>query len=110
MKLTRSPGLSYLWMGIAIAVVAALFTRWQWFISHGRQRLWWELLLVFLVADYLFLITPIQDHKSIRRLSAAGKLWAAVAWVCCVAYLVVIARGIRPVMANRATIIELGLL
>jgi hypothetical protein len=110
MKLTRSPGLSYLWMGVAIAVVAVLFTRWQWFISYGRQRLWWELLIAFLVADYLFLIIPIQDHKSIRRLSAAGKMWAAAAWMCCVGYLAVIARGVKPVMANSAAIIRLGLL
>jgi hypothetical protein len=110
MKLTRSPGLSYFWMVIAIVVVAILFTRWQWFISHGRQSLWWALLMTFLVADYLFLITPIQDHKSIRHLSGAGKLWAAVAWICCVAYLVVIARGIKPAMANSATIVQLGLI
>jgi len=110
MKLTRSPGLSYLWMGIAIAVVAVLFTRWQWFINRGEQRLWWELLVAFLLADYLFLITPIQDHKSIRRLSTAGKVWAAVAWMCCIAYLVVIARGIKPVRTNSVRIVELGVL
>ena len=110
MKLTRSPGLSYLWMGIAICIVAVLFTRWQWFINRGQQRLWWELVLVFLAADYLFLITPIQDHKSIRRLSIAGKLWAAIAWMCCIAYLVVITRGIKPVLANSSLIIQLSLL
>ncbi len=110
MKLTRSPGLSYLWMGIAICIVAVLFTRWQWFINHGRQRLWWELVLAFLAADYLFLITPIQDHKSIRRLSPAGKLWAAIAWMCCIAYLVVITRNLKPVLANSSLIIQWTLL
>ena len=110
MKLTRSPGLSYLWMGVAIAVVAVLFTRWQWFINRGEQRLWWILLVAFLVADYLFLITPIQDYKSIRRLTTPGKLWALVAWLCCIAYLVVIARSIKPVAANRGAIIRLGVL
>ncbi len=49
MKLTRSPRVSYLWMVIAIAVVAILFTRWQWFINRGEQRLWWVLLVAFLV-------------------------------------------------------------
>ncbi len=110
MKLTRSPGLSYLWMGIAICIVAVLFTRWQWFINHGQQRLWWELVLAFLAADYLFLITPIQDHKSIRSLSTAGKLWAAIAWMCCIAYLVVITRNLKPVLANSSVIIQLSLL
>lgn len=110
MKLTRSPGLSYLWMGVAISIVAVLFARWQWFIGRGHARLWWELLIAFLLADYLFLITPIQDSKSIRRLSAAGKLWAAIAWMCCIAYLVVIARSVRPVTANRDIIIQLGVL
>ncbi len=110
MKLTRSPGLSYLWMGIAICIVAVLFTRWQWFINHGQQRLWWELVLAFLAADYLFLITPIQDHESIRRLSTAGKLWAAIAWMCCIAYLVVITRNLKPVLANSSLIIQLSLL
>ncbi|SRR6266568_219399 len=110
MKLTRSPGLSYLWMGIAVCIVAVLFTRWQWFMNHGQQHLWWELLLAFLAADYLFLITPIQDHKSIRRLSPAGKLWAAIAWMCCIAYLVVITRNLKPVLANSSLIIQLSLL
>lgn len=110
MKLTRSPGVSYLWMALAIVVVAVLFGGWGWFMSHGHKRLWWELLISFLVADYLFLLTPIQDSKSIRRLSNAGKLWAAVAWVCCVAYLVVIAREIRPTVSNRNMIIKLGVL
>jgi len=97
-------------MGIAIAVVAILFARWQWFIGHGHTRLWWGLLIAFLIADYLFLITPIQDSKSIRRLSTAGKVWAAIAWICCVAYLVVIARIIKPVTANRNIIVQLGVL
>ena len=110
MKLTRSPGVSYLWMALAIAVVAVLFSRWRWFTGHGHQLLWWVLLGMFLVADYLFLLIPIQDSKSIRQLSTAGKLWAALAWVCCVAYLVVIAREIRPTASNRNLIIELGLL
>ena len=110
MKLTRSPAVSYLWMAIAITVVAALFSGWRWFVSHGHQLLWWVLLVVFLVADYLFLLIPIQDSKSIRRLSPAGRIWAAAAWVCCVAYLVIIAREIKPVSSNRNLIIELGLL
>jgi len=110
MKLTRSPGVSYLWMALAITVVAVLFSRWRWFVSHGHQLIWWVLLGVFLVADYLFLLIPIQDSKSIRRLSLAGRLWAAVAWVCCVAYLVIIAREIKPIASNRNLIIELGVL
>ena len=110
MKLTRSPGVSYLWMALAITIVAVLFSRWRWFVSHGHQLLWWVLLVVFLVADYLFLLIPIQDSKSIRRLSLAGRLWAAVAWVCCVAYLVIIAREIKPIASNRNLIIELAVL
>lgn len=110
MKLTRSPGISYLWMALAITVVAVLFWRWRWFVNHGHQSLWWALLLVFLMADYVFLLVPIQDSRSIRRLSMAGKLWAALAWLCCVAYLVVVAREITPSPSNRNLIIELGLL
>jgi hypothetical protein len=108
MKLTRSPGVSYLWMALAVLTVAALFARWEWFNNHGHQRLWWELLAAFLVADYLFLIIPIQDHKSVRYLSTAGKLWAAVAWICCVAYVVVISRRITPITSNQITIVQLG--
>ena len=108
MKLTRSPGVTYLWMALAITIVAALFSRWEWFNSHGHQRLWWELLIAFLLADYLFLITPIRDSKSIRRLSTIGKVWAALAWICCVVYLVVIAREIKPVRSNQGMIIKLG--
>lgn len=109
-KLTRSPGITYAWMALAIAVVAVLFARWRWFVSHGHQWLWWMLLITFLVADYLFLLIPIQDSKSIRHLSTTGKLWAAGAWICCVAYLVVIAREIRPTPSNRNLIIKLGVL
>jgi hypothetical protein len=110
MKLTRSPGVTYLWMVVTIVIVASLFARWEWFRSHGHLRLWWGLLIAFLVVDYLFLITPIQDSKSIRRLSIAGKSWAAVAWMCCVAYLAVVAREIKPVISNRDAIIRLGLM
>src|SRR5260370_34680775 len=97
-------------MGIGICIVAVLFTRWQWFINHGQQRLWWEPVLACLAAGCLFRITPIQDHKSIRSLSTAGKLWAAVAWMCCIAYLVVITRNLKPVLANSSVIIQLSLL
>ena len=108
MKLTRSPGVTYFWMALAITIVAALFARWEWFNRHGHQRLWWELLIAFLVADYLFLITPIRDNKSIRRLSAIGKVWAALAWICCVVYLAVIAREVKPVLSNQGMIIKLA--
>lgn len=94
-------------MAIAIATVAVLFLRWEWFNNNGYQHLWWGLLVLFLAADYLFLIVPIQDHKSVRYLSTAGKLWAALAWICCVAFLVVIARQLRPAISNRIMIVEL---
>jgi len=89
-KLTRSPGLTYTWMVISIAFVVMMFSRWDSLLAHGRQVVWWSALSVFLLLDFFFLLTPIQDSKSLRRLSRSGKLWAAAAWALVLVFLILV--------------------
>jgi hypothetical protein len=85
-KLSRSPGLTYAWMACAVLFVIYLFAVWERFVARQRQGVWWLMLAVFLLFDYLFLIIPIRDSKSLRHLSRAGKLWAALAWLLVAAF------------------------
>ena len=61
----------------AMLVVVLLFNRWQDGMSRQRLLLWWALLIVFLLLDFLFLLVPIRQVNSFRRLTRRGKLWAA---------------------------------
>src|SRR5438067_11112987 len=80
-KITRGATISYVWMAISIGFVVVMFARWEAFIARGRQVLWWALLAAFLLVDFLFLLVPIRERQSLRRLSAAGRGWAAAAWL-----------------------------
>ena len=64
-KLTRTPGMTYGWMVVAIGIVAFLFRQWKLGMAQQRQTLWWTTLVVFLVFDYLFLLLPIRDGASV---------------------------------------------
>lgn len=111
-KLTRSPALTYTWMAVSIVAVIILFRRWD-LVATGRQmRDWWLLLGGFLLVDYLFLITPIRDSKSIRRLTRAGKLWALLAWLCVADFVYVAMRGakLRGTLLQYVNVIALGFL
>ena len=116
-KLTRSPTISYVWMGISIGFVVVMFARWEAFIAHGRQMLWWALLAAFLLADFLFLLVPIRQGASLRRLSAAGRGWAAAAWLLVIFFLWVVvptnAIGLRrqhPILVTSVGLIVLAAL
>src|SRR5262249_3512584 len=98
MPLSRTPGQSYAWMLAAIFVVVLLFNRWQPGMSRERQLLWWASLVVFLLLDFLFLLVPIKQGNSIRRLTSRGKLWAALVWWTVLAFVgVVIPAGMQRV-------------
>ena len=95
-KLTRSPALTYAWMAVSIVVVIILFQRWNAIATSTQMRKWWLTLSAFLLADYLFLITPIRDSRSIRRLTRAGKLWALLAWLAVADFVYVAMQGAHP--------------
>src|SRR5438874_2385602 len=90
MALTRTPGQSYAWMLAAMFVVVLLFNRWQDGMSRQRLLLWWASLVVFLIFDFLFLMVPIRQGSSIRRLTQRGKLWAALVWWTVLAFVAVV--------------------
>ncbi len=79
-RLTRTTGQSYAWMLAAMVVVMLLFNRWQDGMSRQRLLLWWASLIIFLLLDFLFLLVPIRQGSSIRRITLRGKLWAALVW------------------------------
>ena len=89
-KFTRTPGQSYAWMLAAMLVVVLLFNRWQDGMSRRRLLLWWAFLIVFLLLDFLFLLVPIRQANSIRRLTRRGKLWATLVWWTVLAFVVVV--------------------
>lgn len=92
-KLTRTPGQSYAWMLAAMFVVVLLFNRWQDGMSRQRLLLWWASLIVFLVLDFLFLLVPIRQGNSMRRLTRTGRLWAALVWWTVAAFIAVVVPG-----------------
>ena len=92
-QLTRTSGQSYAWMLAAMCVVVLLFNRWQDGMSQQRLLLWWTTLVVFLLVDFLFLLLPIRQGSSIRRLTASGKLWAALVWWTVLAFVAVVVPG-----------------
>jgi len=106
-KLTRSPSLTYIWMAVSILVVIVLFRRWDMLASARQRAEWWAILGAFLLADYLFLIVPIRDSKSIRRLRLAGKLWALVAWLSVAAFVYTAAQGAH-LSASLLVNVEMG--
>ena len=112
LKLTRSPSLTYIWMAISILVVVVLFRRWDILASSRQRAEWWMILGAFLLADYLFLIVPIRDRKSIRRLRLAGKLWALVAWLSVAAFVYTATQGARlsASLLTNVQVTALGLL
>src|SRR5438270_2162962 len=89
-KLTRTTGQSYAWMLAAMFVVVLLFNRWQDGMSRQRLLLWWASLIVFLLLDFLFLLVPIRQGNSLRRLTATGKAWAALVWWTVLAFVAVV--------------------
>ncbi len=93
MPLNRTPGQSYAWMLGAMCVVVLLFNRWQDGMSRERRLLWWAALVVFLLLDFLFLLVPIRQGSSIRRLTPSGKLWAALVWWTVLAFVAVVVPG-----------------
>ena len=111
-KLTRSPLLTYFWMVVSILVVIILFRRWDTLASSRQRAEWWMVLGAFLLADYLFLIVPIRDSKSIRRLSLAGKLWALLAWLSVAAFVYTATQGARlsASLLTNVQVTALGLL
>jgi hypothetical protein len=111
-KLTRSPALTYAWMAISLVIVIVLFRRWDAIATSSQLREWWIILGGFLLADYLFLITPIRDSRAIRRLARAGKLWALVAWLSVAGFVYVAMRGARPhgTLRQYVEIISVGFL
>src|SRR5207237_10667673 len=116
-QLTRSPTISYVWMGISIGFVVLMFARWEAFIARGRQVLWWALLAAFLLVDFLFLLVPIREGQSLRRLSAAGRGWAATAWLLVIFFLWVVgptnAIGLRrqhPILVTSVGLLVLAAL
>jgi hypothetical protein len=92
-KFTRTPGQSYAWMLAAVIVVILLFNRWQYAMSSQRQLLWWASLIVFLLLDFLFMLVPIRQANSVRRLTKTGKLWAALVWWTVLAFVGVVIPG-----------------
>ena len=108
MALTRSPRVTYTWMVIAIAFVVLLFARFDAFTAHHRQGLWWGMLIAFLAMDFVFLLVPIRDRHSIRHLSAAGKAWAAAAWLLVLVFLVVVVPASRVNLRQRHPLILTG--
>ena len=108
MSLTRSPRVTYAWMVFALAFVVLLFARFDAFVAHHRQGVWWGMLVVFLAMDFLFLLVPIRDRHSIRHLSAAGKAWAAAAWLLVLVFLVVVVPASRASLRQRHPLILAG--
>ena len=103
---TRTPGQSYAWMLAAMLVVVVLFNRWQDSMSRPRLALWWASLIVFLVLDFLFLLVPIRQANSIRRLTRRGKLWAALVWWTVLAFIaVVVPSGMQRVRREHPLLI-----
>src|SRR5947207_4186131 len=116
-KITRNPTISYVWMAISIGFVVGMFARWEAFMARGRQMLWWALLAAFLLADFLFLLVPIRQGASLRRLSAAGRGWVAAAWLLVIFFLWVVvptnAIGLRrehPILVTGVGLIMLAAL
>ncbi len=105
-QLTRTIGQSYAWMLAAMGVVGLLFNRWQEGMSRQRLALWWASLIIFLVLDFLFLLIPIRQGGSIRRLTQRGKMWAALVWWTVLAFVaVVIPRGMQRVRREHPLLI-----
>ena len=105
-KLTRTPGQSYAWMLGSMCVVVLLFNRWQDGMSRQRLLLWWATLVVFLLLDFLFLLVPIRQGSSIRRLTQSGKLWAALVWWTVLAFVaVVVPSGMHRVRGEHPLLI-----
>ena len=104
--LTRTPGQSYAWMLAAMFVVVLLFNRWQDGMSRERIMLWWITLVVFLLLDFLFLLLPIRQGSSVRRLTTSGKLWAALVWWTVLAFVaVVVPSGMQRVRREHPLLI-----
>jgi hypothetical protein len=105
-RLTRTPGQSYAWMLGAMLVVVVLFNRWQDGMSRQRLLLWWASLIVFLLLDFLFLLVPIRQGSSIRRLTPRGRLWAALVWWTVLAFIaVVVPSGMQRVRREHPLLI-----
>src|ERR1051326_92972 len=116
-KLTRTPGMTYGWMVVAIGIVAFLFRQWKLGMAQQRHTLWWTTLIVFLLFDYLFLLLPIRDGANIRRLTYAGKLWAALVWWTVLAFVAIVvpvgvqsARQKHPLVVGSAGLFFLAVL
>jgi hypothetical protein len=88
-------------MAFAVVFAVLLFARFDNFVAHHRQRLWWGMLVAFLAMDFLFLLVPIRDRHSIRRLSTAGKAWAAAAWLLVLVFLVIVVPASRVNLRQR---------
>jgi hypothetical protein len=99
-----------MWMAISLVIVIVLFRRWDAIATSSQMRDWWLILGGFLLADYLFLITPIRDSRAIRWLARAGKLWALVAWLSVAGFVYVAMRGAQPhgTLLQYVEIISLG--
>ena len=108
MPLTRSPRVTYAWMVFAVVFVVLLFARFDGFTARHRQGLWWGMLIAFLAIDFLFLLVPIRDRHSIRRLSTAGKAWAAAAWLLVLVFLVIVVPASRISLRQRHPLILTG--
>lgn len=90
----------------AMLVVVVLFNRWQDGMSRQRLMLWWASLIVFLVLDFFFLLVPIRQANSIRRLTHRGKLWAALVWWTVLAFVaVVVPSGMQRVRREHPLLI-----
>ena len=75
-------------------------------MSHQRLLLWWASLIIFLLLDFLFLLVPIRQGSSIRRLTQRGKLWAALVWWTVLAFVaVVVPSGMQRVRREHPVLI-----
>jgi hypothetical protein len=104
-------------MAISIGFVVVMFARWEAFIARGRQMLWWGLLATFLLLDFLFILVPIREGQALRRLSAAGRGWAAAAWLLVILFLWVVVptnaialRRQHPILVTSAGLLLLAAL
>jgi hypothetical protein len=90
-KLVRTPGITIVWMVLAVLYVMFLFSRWDMLKAPRGAAVWWTALLLFLLFDYFFLILPVKVGNSLRVLDRRGRAWAAITWmtVCVFVWLAV---------------------
>jgi hypothetical protein len=77
-------------MVLSLIFIIVLFARFEAMVAAHQQRLWWILLVLFLLADFLFLLVPIRERHSLRYLSATGKIWAGCAWLLVFLFLIIV--------------------